>query len=250
MAPRVLIASDTFERNNYVWHGAVDQYIRAVADPAGAVPLLLPNLQSETDWDSVLEIADGVCLPGSRSNVHPARYGIAPEEAYEPYDEERDGTTFPLIEKTIERGIPLLAICRGFQELNAALGGTLATEVQEIKGNMDHRADYDLSPDERFSLAHQVHVTPGGCLSGIVEADEITVNSLHRQAVMTLAPGLDIEARAPDGIIEAVTVRDAKGFAVGVQWHPEYLVKSDGPSAQIFEAFGAAVREFAARRGE
>lgn len=245
MVPRVLLPCDTFERNNYIWHGAITQYIRAVVEPAGAVPLLLPSLGEDTNWESILDITHGVCLTGSRSNVHPSLYETVPEEKYEPYDEDRDSTTLPLIKAVLERGIPLLAICRGFQELNVALGGTLATEIQEIEGNLDHRADYTRSPDDRFDLAHKIRVTPGGCLANIVQDDEIEVNSLHRQAVLNLAPALQVEARAPDGVIEAVSVKGAPGFALGVQWHPEYLVASDHPSKKIFTEFGNAVRSYA-----
>jgi putative glutamine amidotransferase len=144
--------------------------------------------------------------------------------------------------------VPLLAICRGIQELNVALGGTLATEIQERPGSLDHRAPESDDQDERFAIRQPVAIRPGSCLAGVFGAGDIMVNSVHRQAVGRLGPRLQVEAVATDGTVEAVSVKDARAFAVGVQWHPEYWAKSDDNSAKIFRAFGDAVREHAARR--
>ena len=154
----------------------------------------------------------------------------------------RDATTLPLIRRAIERGVPLLAICRGIQELNVALGGTLATEIQEREGSLDHRAPVSDDQDERFAIRQSVSIKPGSCLAGVFGAGEILVNSVHRQAVDRLGARLQVEAVAEDGTVEAVSVRDARAFAVGVQWHPEYWHKTDSASARIFQAFGDAVR--------
>lgn len=164
------------------------------------------------------------------------------------YDTARDSTTLPMIRKAIARGIPLLAICRGIQELNVALGGTLATEIQERDGSMDHRAPVSDNQDERFAIRQVVTIAPDSCLAGIFGAGEIMVNSVHRQAVDRLGSRLQVEALAPDGTVEAVSVKDARGFAVGVQWHPEYWVKSDSESQKIFRAFGEAARAYARTR--
>jgi putative glutamine amidotransferase len=137
----------------------------------------------------------------------------------------------------------VLAICRGIQELNVALGGTLATEIQELQGRMDHRAPESESQAERFAIQHPIRIKPDSCLGAILKEDSVKVNSVHRQAIDRLAPRLEVEAVAEDGTVEAVSVKDAKGFIVGVQWHPEYWVQSDAPSRKIFEAFGDAVRE-------
>jgi putative glutamine amidotransferase len=154
----------------------------------------------------------------------------------------------PLIRAALRHGVPLFAICRGMQELNVALGGTLIAEVQELPGRGDHRAPTHDDHDMRFAIHQDVEIRPGGVLAAILGAGTIQVNSLHRQAIGELAEGLAIEATAPDGTIEAVRVRDAASFALGVQWHPEYWVRTDKPSAQLFSAFGEAVRARLARR--
>jgi len=247
--PVVLVSSDFKEFDGYRWHCVPNQYAEAALYGAGCLPLVLPALGAALDLDTVLSRVDGVVLTGSRSNVHPERYGATPAPAYEPYDPARDATTLPLIERTLAHGIPLLAICRGFQELNVALGGTLATEIQEEPGRMDHRAPVSDDQRERFAIRHPIRIEPNSCLGRIMDADEIAVNSLHRQGIQVLSPRLIVEGQAPDGTIEAVRVGDAKGFAVGVQWHPEYWVKSDAPSRKLFEAFGEAARARALARG-
>lgn len=246
--PLVLVSTDLRRIDGYDWHMTPTNYIEAVLVGAGAIPMLLPSLGGALDLDAVLDHVDGVLLSGSRSNVHPSLYGVEPTLGHEPYDPARDATTLPLIRKAIEKGVPLFAICRGYQELNVALGGTLATEIQTFDGRMDHRAPDAPTNDERFAIRHPVKVASGGCLGTLLAGDTIEVNSLHRQAIDALAPGLVVEATAPDGTIEAVRVKDAVGFAVGVQWHPEYWVRSDVPSARLFSAFGDAVRARAAAR--
>lgn len=246
--PVVLVSPDVRNFQGYDWHAAPSTYIEAVVSRAGAVPLILAALGDRIDFDAVLDRVDGVVCTGSRSNVHPSLYGVEATEAMGPFDPDRDATTLPLIRRAIARGIPLLCICRGLQELNVALGGSLISEVQEQEGRMDHRApDTDLL-EARFVIRHPVTVRAGGCLGRIVGDAPINVNSLHRQAISHLAEGLVIEAIADDGVIEAVSVPAAPGFVLGVQWHPEYWAKSDRPSAQIFEAFGAAVAAYAGAR--
>jgi putative glutamine amidotransferase len=184
-----------------------------------------------------------VLLTGSRSNVHPTRYGTEPSERHEPYDLDRDATTLSLIPQAIDMGIPLLAICRGFQELNVALGGTLITEAQERPGSLDHRGPLNIPIDERFKLVHDVNFEQDSGLAQLLGARCIKVNSVHRQVVGNLSPRLVVEARAGDGTIEAVRVADATAFAYGVQWHPEYWAATDPPSGTIFRAFAAAASE-------
>ena len=246
MTPLILVTSDVREFAGYLWHASVETYLKAVAF-IDAVPLLLPNLGDALDLEAVLSRVDGVVLTGSRSNVHPARYGVEPSERYEPYDLARDETTMRLIPLAIEMGVPLFAICRGFQELNVALGGSLITEAQERPGSLDHRAPLDLPNDERFRLAHEVTFEADSQLGAVVNAACIKVNSVHRQVIDRLAPGLIVEARAPDGTIEAARVANAKNFAFGVQWHPEYWAASDAASGALFHAFGRAARERAQR---
>jgi len=246
--PLVAVSTDRRKFDDYVWHAAPEQYLQAAIRTAGVFPLLVPSFGDELDLDRLLASVDGVLITGSSSNVHPSHYGGEVSEVNEPYDQARDATTLPMIRKAIGAGLPLLAICRGIQELNVALGGTLATEIQEREGSLDHRAPMSDEQDERFAIRQTVSVRPGSCLAGILGAGEIRVNSLHRQAVERLAPRLDLEAVASDGTVEAVAVRGAPAFAVGVQWHPEYWARSDSASARIFQAFGNAVRDHAAGR--
>jgi len=247
--PLIAVPADVKSLDGYRWHAATETYLKAIAVGLGAIPLVVPALAGQIDLDALLDRVDGVLLPGSRSNVHPARYGAAATPESEPYDTDRDALTLPLIRAAIRRGVPLFAICRGMQELNVALGGTLVSELQLLPGRMDHRAPASDDPDVRFSIRQDVHLAAGGTLAGILAAETLRVNSVHRQGVGTLAPGLQVEAVAPDGTIEAVRVADAPGFAIGVQWHPEYWIESDVPSARLFAAFGRAVRAHMAARG-
>ncbi|MCB8840064.1 gamma-glutamyl-gamma-aminobutyrate hydrolase family protein [Aurantimonas sp. VKM B-3413] len=238
----VAVPADVREFENYRWHATPDTYLKALARVAGAVPVIVPAMEEEFSVDALLDRVDGLLMTGSASNVHPDRYGVAPSVAHEPFDPDRDRLTEALIRGAIEKGVPLLCVCRGHQELNVALGGTLATEIQELDGRMDHRALPNREQRERFAVRHDVAIAPAGKLAGIVGAETIRVNSLHRQAIDRLADGLAVEASAPDGTVEAVSVEGAKAFALGVQWHPEYWAETDAPSAAIFEAFGAACR--------
>jgi len=246
--PLVAVSTDVKEFDNYTWHAAPEQYLEAALSAAGVFPVLVPSFGERLDLDTLLGAVDGVMLTGARSNVNPALYGGEPDERNGPYDERRDATTIPLIRKAISRGLPLLAICRGIQELNVALGGSLAGEIHEREGILDHRAPAGDTLDERFAIHQKVEVKPGSCLAGIVGAGEIMVNSVHRQAIDRLGPNLQVEAVAPDGTVEAVSVVGARSFAVGVQWHPEYWAASDDVSRRIFVAFGNAVRAHAAAR--
>ncbi len=240
MTPIVLVSADVRVADGYTWHAAPQTYLQALTG-IGVAPLILPSLAGAFGIEDVLARVDGVLLTGSRSNVHPAAYGVQPSEKHEPYDPARDATTLPLIRATLDAGLPLLAICRGFQELNVALGGSLVTEAQERPGSLDHRAQPSEDQDVRFGLAHIVRFEPGGMLAAALGRHEIEVNSVHRQVIDRLAPRLAVEALAPDGTVEAVRVADAPGFAVGVQWHPEYWAGSDAPSKALFAAFAEAV---------
>lgn len=246
--PLVLVAPDVRAFQGYDWHAAPDSYLTALVENAGVTPVVVPAFGERLDLEGLIARADGVLMTGSRSNVHPTLYGKPATEKDEPFDPARDSTTLPLIRLSIDRGVPLLCICRGLQELNVALGGTLATEIQEEEGRMDHRAPESELQEIRFAIRHPVRLAGGGCLGRILDADSVEVNSLHRQAVGALADRLQVEAMAEDGTIEAVSVKDAPGFTLGVQWHPEYWARTDRPSARIFEAFGDATRAYAARR--
>jgi putative glutamine amidotransferase len=246
--PLVAVSTDVKQFENYTWHAAPQQYIEAALTGAGVLPVLLPSFGERLDLDELLSAVDGVMITGSKSNVHPSLYGGDASEKNGPYDPARDATTLPLIRKAVERGVPLLAICRGIQEMNVAMGGTLAGEIQEREGALDHRAPASDIQDERFAIRQTVSIQPGSCLAGVFGAGEIKVNSVHRQGIDRLGPKLQVEAVAEDGTVEAVSVRDTRAFAVGVQWHPEYWVKSDSVSQKVFKAFGDAVRAHAAAK--
>lgn len=238
----VAVPADIRTFDGYTWHATPDQYIRAAVNGSGVLPLVVPSLQEPADVDMVLDRVDGVLISGSRTNVHPSHYGEDETDNHGPFDPARDRLSMALIRRAIDRAIPLLAICRGIQELNVALGGSLATEIQELPGRIDHRKPETDNWDEAFAIRHTIEVKEGSCLAGILGHGEVRVNSLHRQAISQLAPRLAVEAVAEDGTIEAVSVIDAPGFAIGVQWHPEYWVGSDPISDRIFAAFGDAVR--------
>jgi len=224
-------------------HAASNTYVRATDQIVGAVPVLIPANGDHTDVETLLDRLDGIMLTGSRSNVQPSLYGGPPHPEGIPEDPARDGATLPLIRAAIARGVPLLAICRGFQELNVALGGTLYQRLQDLPDRIDHSAPMHPNARVRQGKAHLMRVVPGSWLHRIAGAREIAVNSLHNQGIDRLAPGLIAEGFAPDGTIEAVRVATTAGFAVGVQWHPEYDFERDPISRRIFEAFSDAVAE-------
>ncbi len=244
--PACLVARDGFD-----FHQVGAKYVDSVIDGAGGLPLLIPAVGSRTDADALLDGLDGVLLSGSPSNVEPHHYGGPVPPATSAKDPARDATTLPLIRRAIARAVPLFAICRGIQELNVALGGSLHQEVHALSDRLDHRSDKTVPPPERYLPAHEVSLTPGGMLQELLGgAERIVVNSLHGQAIDRLAPRLAIEARAPDGTIEAVRVEGAPGFVLGVQWHPEWRVLEHPISRRLFAAFGAACRARADARAK
>lgn len=247
--PLVAVPACSKEVGGLPFHAVGDKYVRAVAEAAGAVPLMIPNLGEFFDPAALLEGFDGLLLTGSVSNVHPSRYGLGSSPEAEPHDEARDAVTLPLIQAAIRRGLPLFCICRGFQELNVVLGGTLFARVHEVPGRLDHRSPGTGDPDVDYAPRHAVRFAPGR-FRDILGQDEIRVNSLHWQAIDRLAGDLVAEGLAPDGTIEAVSVRDAPGFAIGVQWHPEYKVMANPDSVKLFSAFGEAVKARRAVRAD
>lgn len=242
MTPLVGIPACVKQFEELEQHATPGVYGRALLRAAGCVPVLLPPLG--TEMLAALDRLDGLLLSGSESNVGPHHYGSDTDETPGQHDPARDDTVLPLIREAVARGMPVLAICRGIQELNVALGGTLHQRVHAVAGRMDHR-EPEGAPEERFALAHEVSVSGG--LGTLLGAEQARVNSLHGQAVDRPAPGLAVEALADDGTIEAVRGVVCAGFVLGVQWHPEWHAGSDPPSRAIFAAFGAACREYAVR---
>ncbi len=226
----------------HAFHIAGRKYVDAVR-LAGALPLIAPPFEV-SELGGLLDAAHGVLLTGSPSNVHPVHFGEAVHDPSLPLDPERDAWTLPLIRLALARGIPLLAICRGTQETNVALGGTLHQAVQEVAGYADHRSPKNQPAAVQYGLAHRVDVVPGGVLEGIVGSTGFKVNSVHGQGVKTLAPGLRVEAVAPDGLIEAYSKPDAAGFNLCLQWHPEWQAAGNPVSMLILQAFGAAARSY------
>ncbi len=232
-------------------HQVGDKYVDAVVDGAGAVPVLVPALGPRLDGDAVIARLDGLLVTGSPSNLDPAYYGGPPAPPGDPADPARDATTLPLIRRALACGLPLFAICRGIQELNVALGGTLHPALHEVPGRRDHRSDKSRPYEERYGPAHRLRLVRGGLLWRLLGGvEEIEVNSLHAQGIDRLAPGLAVEAVAEDGTIEAVRVAEAEAFALAVQWHPEWRVCDNPVSRKLFSAFGEAVRARARQRFE
>lgn len=246
--PVVGLTADVKQIDPHPYHCVGDKYLRAVVDAAGAIPVIMPALDevAAADW---LDLLDGVVLTGSYANVHPSRYGGPEPDPDSPLDVRRDAANLSLIPAALKRGIPLLGICRGFQEMNVALGGTLHARVHEVAGFNDHREDPDQPLDVQYGPSHAITVCPGGMLATIAGGSEQQVNSLHGQAVDQLAPGVTVEARAHDGLVEAFSVDDAEGFALAVQWHPEWRPADSAFYTRLWRAFGDACRGFAARRG-
>ncbi|WP_236019971.1 gamma-glutamyl-gamma-aminobutyrate hydrolase family protein [Sabulicella rubraurantiaca] len=229
-------------------HAASDHYVKVVLGPVGGIPILIPAA-GEASVPDILPRLDGLLLTGSRSNVHPSNYDGPAHAEGTPEDPQRDSTTLPLIRAAIQQGVPMLAICRGMQELNVALGGSLDQRIQDLPGRMDHSTPSDQPiPLVRTGKAHTVRLAPEGMLARLANCDEVAVNSLHNQGVQRLAPRLEPMGWAPDGTVEAVRVREARGFAWGVQWHPEYDWDRDGFSRRIFESFGEACTDWARLR--
>ena len=250
MSPKPLIGIPADRRlsGKHYFHMVGEKYITAIAQGADAVPVLLPAIGPELDVDALLRSCDGLLFTGSESNVEPHHYGGPASRPGTLHDPNRDATTLPLIPRAIAAGLPVLAICRGFQEMNVAYGGTLWQRLHEVPGHLDHREDESSEPAEQYGPAHEVLLEPGGLLRKIAGADRLQDNSLHWQGVQTLGNGLLVEARAPDGLIEGFRPADAKSFALGLQWHPEWQFSENPFSRALFAAFGSASRQRASDR--
>lgn len=254
--PLIGVAADLNRKPKHPVHSAGDKYLDAVTGGAGALAFILPALIDRPgaaftdpgDIGRVLDVLDGLFLTGATSNVNPAAYGAALEDPQSPADHARDHVTLSLIREAVRRGMPVLGVCRGFQEINVALGGTLHQAVHEVPGLNDHRERDEEPVEVQYGPAHPVRLTPGGLLEGLAHGREAVVNSVHGQGADRLAPGLIVEAVAPDGLVEAFR-GEGPGFLVGVQWHPEWRFRENAISAALFAAFGEACRAFRARRG-
>lgn len=244
--PLIGIPADRRLLGRHYFHCVGEKYIDAVARGADAVPVLIPALGDALQADELLERFDAVLLTGSPSNVEPHHYSGPPSDPGTLHDPHRDATVLPMIQRIVRSGMPLLAICRGFQEMNVAFGGTLWQKLHEVEGYNSHRENEDAPLDEQYGPAHEVELVRGGALHRLAGVDRMQVNSLHSQGVQTLGRDLEIEARAPDGVIEAFRVRNAP-FALAVQWHPEWKFQNNPFSCALFAGFGQAARECMSR---
>ncbi len=242
-----VIANSHRIENRFFVQQVGERNLRAVAEAAGALPLVFAGAPEITDIDTLLQVVDGVLLTGARANVHPTRFKAEPHAAHEPYDERRDALALPLIEVCVARGIPIFGLCRGFQEMNVAFGGSLHPEIRELPGRMNHRMPRletgEIHPDPTvvFADRHDVKLLPGGAFARILGQETIRVNSLHGQGILEPGKRIVVEGVAEDGTIEAIRVADAPGFALGVQWHAEYDPQKNAVNRALFEAFGEAL---------
>lgn len=249
-----IIGNNYHLENRFSVQLAGENNLQAVADVLDALPLIFAGDPQITGLSDLLEVVDGVLLTGARANVHPSRFGVAAHPSHEPYDERRDALALPLIDACVERGVPLFGICRGFQEMNVAGGGSLHPEIRDLPGRMNHRMPRletgEIHPDPAvvFADRHDVRLTPDGVFARILGSDLIRVNSLHGQGVLELGGRIVSEGVAEDGTIEAIRVKDAAGFALGVQWHAEYDPQHNPVNRALFQAFGEAVRAYKASR--
>ena len=216
--------------------------LEAIAKVAGAIALILPSLPHVSLVDDLLEVCDGFVFTGGQPNVHPEEYGELPTDAHGRFDRDRDRVALPLIRAAVEIGKPVLGICRGFQEMNVAYGGTLHPEIRDIPGRMNHRMPQDGTLTEKFAHRHEVALDEGSVFARIFGANRVVTNSLHGQGIKEPGPRILVEGRAPDGTPEAIRVGGASGFALAVQWHPEWNASNDAVSRPLYEAFGRALR--------
>jgi putative glutamine amidotransferase len=248
--PVVGVIANTYRiENRFDVQSTGERNLRAVADVAGALPLVFPGLPEVTDIAALLEVVDGILLTGARANVHPTHFGAEPHPAHEPYDVNRDAVALPLIRACVDRGVPVLGICRGFQEMNVAFGGSLHPEIRELPGRMNHRmprldtGEIHPDPEVVFADRHEVRLVRGGVFAALFGSDTIRVNSLHGQGILEPGGRVMIEGVAEDDTIEAIRIAGAPGFALGVQWHAEYDPQTNAVNRALFSAFGAALRQ-------
>lgn len=234
--------------DQYPTHAGGTMNFDAVANVSGCMPLLIPADPKYVSVEELMQVCDGFVLTGGRPNVHPEEYGEPETEAHGTFDRNRDGIVLPLVRACVERGQPFLGICRGFQEVNVAMGGTLYPEIRDLPGRMNHRMPPDGTLQEKFEHRHVVSVSETGPFHQVFGASEVMTNTLHGQGIKTAGERIVIDGTAPDGTPEAIYVKGSSGFTLSVQWHPEWDAENDPVSRPLFRAFGDAVRDWAAGR--
>lgn len=241
-----IIGNMNLLNESYPVHAGGTMNSRAVADVAGCLPIIIPSDPHLVSVDELLELCDGFLLTGGRPNVHPSEYGEAETPAHGDFDRCRDAITLPLVRACVARGQPFMGICRGFQEVNVAMGGTLYPEIRDLPGRMNHRMPPDGTIEEKFALRHAVRFVPGGVFSQLLGAEEVMTNTLHGQGICRPGSRVVIDGHANDGTPEAIYIKDAPGFTLSVQWHPEWNASADPVSRPLFTAFGTAAAQWAA----
>lgn len=240
-----IIGNQYLQNDQYPVHAGGKMNSEAVAAVSGCMPLLIPADPRFVSVQELMETCDGFLLTGGRPNVHPSEYGEEATEAHGEFDQARDAIVLPLVRACVERGQPFLAICRGFQEVNVALGGSLHPEIRDLPGRMNHRMPPDGTLEEKFELRHEVAFSEGGVFHGLMGAQSVMTNTLHGQGIKEPGARVEIDGHAPDGTPEATYIKDAPGFTLSVQWHPEWNAENDPVSRPLFEAFGQATRDWA-----
>lgn len=243
-----IIGNSTLLNEQYPTHAGGTMNSCAVSNVSKCLPMIIPADPAIVSVEELLETCDGFLLTGGRPNVHPEEYGEEETPAHGTFDRSRDAITLPLVRACVERGQPFLGVCRGFQEVNVAMGGTLYPEIRDLPGRDNHRMPPDGTLEEKFALRHIVTLTDGGPFHRLLGAQQVLTNTLHGQGIKRAGARVVIDGYAPDGTPEALYIKDAEGFTMSVQWHPEWNAANDPVSRPIFEAFGAAVHDFAAKR--
>lgn len=241
-----IIGNQYVIENRYPVHAVGRMNLDAAAEVAGGMPYIIAADPALVNVGELMDICDGFILTGGRANVHPESYGEAPTDAHGAFDVARDAVTLPLVRACVEAGQPLLGLCRGFQEINVALGGTLYPEIRDLPGRDNHRMPLEGTLEEQFALRHVVTFSEGGVFHRLMGARQVMTNTLHGQGIKMPGPLIHVDGHAPDGTAEAIHIRDAPGFALAVQWHPEWNAANDPASRPLYEAFGAAARDWAA----
>ncbi|WP_375228122.1 gamma-glutamyl-gamma-aminobutyrate hydrolase family protein [Roseobacter sp. S98] len=240
-----IIGNSYLLHDEYPVHAGGTMNSEAVAEVSGCMPMLIPTDPRFVSVDDLMARCDGFLFTGGRPNVHPEEYGEDPTEAHGEFDRSRDAVTLPLIRACVDRGMPFLGICRGFQEVNVAMGGSLYPEIRDLPGRMNHRMPPDGTLEEKFEHRHTVRFSEGGVFHRLMGAPEVMTNTLHGQGIKTSGARVVIDGTAPDGTPEAIYVDGAPGFTLSVQWHPEYRAACDPVSRPLFAAFGTAVHDWA-----
>jgi putative glutamine amidotransferase len=243
-----IIGNHHLINDQYETHAGGKMNSTAIAEVADCLPLVVPPDPRLVRIDELMEACDGFLFTGGRPNVHPSEYGEDATEAHGAFDTARDGVALPLIRACVARGQPIFGVCRGFQEVNVAMGGTLYPEIRDLPGRMNHRMPPDGTLEEKFALRHVVRLTEGGPFARILGASEVMTNTLHGQGIKRPGARVVIDGHAPDGTPEAIYIEGAAGFTLSVQWHPEYRAAQDPVSRPLFEAFGRAARAWAEGR--